>query len=137
MMQRASSLEKTLMLGKIEGKRRSGQQRMRWLDGITDSMETYSRVAHQAPLSRNFPGKDTGAGCHFLLQGILLTQRSLLHWQVGSLPLSHLRSSPGDNFLNYFYGESNRCEGIKHKLKFIPQYLIHSLGIIIINKFYL
>ena len=37
---RADSLEKTLMLGKIEGKRRRGQQRMRWLDGITDSMDT-------------------------------------------------------------------------------------------------
>ena len=36
-MQRANSLEKTLMLEKIEGRRRSGQQRMRWLDGITDS----------------------------------------------------------------------------------------------------
>ena len=38
-MQRADSLEKTLMLGKIEGRRRRGQQRMRWLDGITDPME--------------------------------------------------------------------------------------------------
>ena len=38
-MQRADSLEKTLMLGKIEGKRRRGWQRMRWLDGITDSMD--------------------------------------------------------------------------------------------------
>ena len=37
-MQRANSLEKTLMLEKIEGKRRRGQQRMKWLDGITDSM---------------------------------------------------------------------------------------------------
>ena len=37
-MRRADSLEKTLMLGKIEGRRRRGQQRMRWLDGITDSM---------------------------------------------------------------------------------------------------
>ena len=37
LMQRADSLEKTLMLGKIEGKRRRGQQRMRWLDGTTDS----------------------------------------------------------------------------------------------------
>ena len=36
---RAASLEKTLMLGKIEGRRRRGQQRMRWLDGITDSMD--------------------------------------------------------------------------------------------------
>ena len=38
LMQRSNSMEKTLMLGRIEGRRRSGQQRMRWLDGITDSM---------------------------------------------------------------------------------------------------
>ena len=38
-MQRADSFEKTLMMGKIEGRRRRGQQRMRWLDGITDSMD--------------------------------------------------------------------------------------------------
>ena len=40
LMQRTDSLEKTLMLGKIEGRRRRGLQRMRWLDGITDSMHT-------------------------------------------------------------------------------------------------
>ena len=39
LMQRTDSLEKTLMLGKIEGGRRRGQQRMRWLDGITDTMD--------------------------------------------------------------------------------------------------
>ena len=39
LMRRADSLEKTLMLGKIEGRRRRGQQRMRWLDGITDSLD--------------------------------------------------------------------------------------------------
>ena len=39
LMWRAESFEKTLMLGKIEGRRRRGQQRMRWLDGITDSMD--------------------------------------------------------------------------------------------------
>ena len=39
LMRRADSFEKTLMLGKIEGKRRRGQQRMRWLDGITDSID--------------------------------------------------------------------------------------------------
>ena len=39
LMRRADSLDKTLMLGKIEGRRRRGQQRMRWLDGITDSMD--------------------------------------------------------------------------------------------------
>ena len=39
LIRRADSFEKTLMLGKIEGRRRSGRQRMRWLDGITDSMD--------------------------------------------------------------------------------------------------
>ena len=39
LMQRANSFEKTLMLGKIEGRKRRGQQRMRWLDGIIDSMD--------------------------------------------------------------------------------------------------
>ena len=40
LMQRTDSFEKTLMLGKIKGRRRRGRQRMRWLDGITDSMDT-------------------------------------------------------------------------------------------------
>ena len=40
LMQRADSFEKTLMLGKIEGRRRRGRQRMRWLDGITDTVDT-------------------------------------------------------------------------------------------------
>ena len=40
LIRRTDSLEKTMMLGKIEGKRRRGRQRMRWLDGITDSMDT-------------------------------------------------------------------------------------------------
>ena len=40
LMRRTDSLEKTLMLGRIEGRRRRGQQRMRWLDDITDSMDT-------------------------------------------------------------------------------------------------
>ena len=44
LMQRADSLEQTLTLGKIEGRRRRGRQRMRWLDGITDSMDMAPEV---------------------------------------------------------------------------------------------
>ena len=44
LMRRAKSLEKTLMLGKIEGRRRGARQRMKWLDGITDSMDEFDQV---------------------------------------------------------------------------------------------
>ena len=54
--QRADSLEKTLMLGKIEGRKRRGQQRMRWLSGISDSMEiSFSKLREIV--------KDRGAWC--------------------------------------------------------------------------
>ena len=50
LMRRTDSLEKTLMLGKIEGRRGRGRQRMRWLDGITDSMDTPGVVDRQGSL---------------------------------------------------------------------------------------
>ena len=56
MMQRAHSLEKILMLGKTEGRRRSGWQRMSWLDGITDSMDIILRKFQEMV-------KDRGAWC--------------------------------------------------------------------------
>ena len=68
LMQRADSLEKTLRLGKIEGNRRRGQQRMRWLDGITDSMDmSLSPWLLQwklRVLTTGLPGKSP-VTCHF------------------------------------------------------------------------
>ena len=69
LMRRADSLEKTLMLGKIEGKRRRGQQRMRWLDVITDSMDmNFSKLWEI--------WKDRGAW-HAVVHGIAKSQTQL------------------------------------------------------------
>ena len=68
-MQRTDSLEKTLMLGKIEGKKRRGQQRMRWLDSITDSVDVNLKRFQETV-------KDRG-DWHAVVHGVLKSQTRL------------------------------------------------------------
>ena len=63
LMGRADSLEKTLMLGRIEGRRRRGQQKMRWLDDISDSMDIYSNSMESEQTPGNGKGRGSLACC--------------------------------------------------------------------------
>ena len=111
LMQRADSFERTLMLGKIEGGRRRGWQRIRWLDGITDSvdMKMKVKVTRSCPTLRphgpyspwNSPGQNTGVGSLSLLQGNLPTQElnpSLLHCRQILYQLRYEGSPSGHEF---------------------------------------